>query len=164
MIPHARSEKLLIQKVGDELVIYDQERHRAHRLNRTATTIWHHCDGKTDVAGITALLEGEFPSPVTQDVVWLALGQLEKKQLLSGPLSRPGDCISLTRRQVIHKLGLIGTFTLLLPVVTSIVAPTLASAQSGITRFTCGVGMGCSGTCPGGGTCTSLTGGGCGCR
>ena len=36
MTPQSRKEQLLTQRVGDELVIYDERTHEAHRLNRTA--------------------------------------------------------------------------------------------------------------------------------
>ena len=34
MQPRARTEQLLVRQVADELVVYDQERDRAHRLSR----------------------------------------------------------------------------------------------------------------------------------
>ncbi len=35
MLPEARQEKPLVREVGEELVVYDQDRHRARRLNPT---------------------------------------------------------------------------------------------------------------------------------
>ncbi len=56
MQPQARQDKLLVQEVGDELVVYDQKRHVAHSLNRTAALVWQNCDGQRTVADLAALL------------------------------------------------------------------------------------------------------------
>jgi hypothetical protein len=133
MLPQARTEKLLIQEVGDELIVYDETRDRAHRLNATATTVWRHCDGKTDVADLTRLLAKKLDLPPEEDLIWLALSRLEAAHLLCGPVRHP-DAASVSRRAVMRKIGMVGTLTLLLPVVTSIMAPTPAMSQScGVT-------------------------------
>ena len=132
MMPQARQTKLIVQEVGDELVVYDQERHRAHRLNRAAAMVWHHCDGRTSVPDLSARLEGELrltDNDDTEAVLWLALGQLEKARLLEAPLEGVTDEARRSRREVVQRLGLVAGLTLLLPTVASIVAPTPAMAQ-----------------------------------
>jgi len=44
-LPQARSEDLVIQDIGDEVLVYDLTRHKAHCLNRTAALVWRKCDG-----------------------------------------------------------------------------------------------------------------------
>jgi hypothetical protein len=129
MMPHARQDNLLVREVGDELVVYDQERHRAHRLNRTATLVWRRCDGQTTVAEMAALLQSELNLvAVDEGLVWLALDRLEKAHLLR-PWRRPAKAAGITRRQVARQLA--GTAAVaLLPVVATLVAPTPALAQS----------------------------------
>jgi hypothetical protein len=136
MLPQARTEKLLIQEVGDELIVYDETRDRAHRLNATATTVWRHCDGKTDVADLACLLAKKLDLPPEEDLIWLALSRLDTAHLLRGPVQQP-DAASVSRRTVVRKIGTVGTLALLLPVVTSIMAPTPAMSQS------CGVSCCC---------------------
>ncbi|MBV9851282.1 MAG: PqqD family protein [Armatimonadetes bacterium] len=128
MTPEARQDQLLVQKVGDELVVYDQQHHRVHRLNKTAALVWRHCDGRTGVAELAALLQSESGLPADEEVVRLALARLAKTRLLRDECP---EAKSITRRQVIRRLGLAGAMTLLLPVVTSIIAPTPAMAGSG---------------------------------
>lgn len=130
MTPQARHKKLVVQELGDETVIYDEQRNHVHRLNRTAAIIWQHCDGQTSVTALAEILRSEIGTPVTEEVVWLALDRLEKEQLLEGKLSRPDDAKNITRRQMLKKAALVGGMTLLLPVVQSIVAPTPAMAMS----------------------------------
>lgn len=140
MTPEARHDDLLVQAVGDELVVYDQKRHRVHRLNRTAALVWRHCDGRTGAADMAALLQKECGLPADEEVVGLALARLAKARLLRE--ERPEAIAPVTRRQVVRKLSLVGALVLLLPAVTSITAPTPAMAQSEslieyCQRFTC---------------------------
>jgi hypothetical protein len=125
--PQARDQKLLTRELPDGLLIYDLERDRGHFLNRTATLIWQHCDGTTSVAALASLLRKQ-ELPADEDLVWLALSRLEKAHLLQEPLVRPTE--GMSRREVIRKLGLAAGLTALIPVVTSIAAPTPAMAQS----------------------------------
>jgi hypothetical protein len=46
MFPRARAENLTVRVLGDETLVYDQERHKAHCLNATAALVWRHCNGK----------------------------------------------------------------------------------------------------------------------
>jgi hypothetical protein len=130
MLPRARKHQLLVQEVGDELVVYDQERHQVHRLNRTAALVWRHCDGQTTVAELAALLATESNLPADEELAWLALRQLEKADLLQQPPTRPAGGTRVTRRQLLAKLGRTAAVALLVPVVMTIVAPTPAMAQT----------------------------------
>src|SRR5581483_8256515 len=50
--PLARSEGLLVESIGDELLVYDEQRRVAHSLNETVTLVWRACDGSRDLAGL----------------------------------------------------------------------------------------------------------------
>lgn len=130
MAPQARHDRLVVQELGDEVVIYDEQRNHVHRLNQSAALVWRLCDGHTSVTEMAGLLQGKMAAPVTEDMVWLALDRLEKEHLLQGRLVRPEAAAQITRRQVLRKAALIGGATLLLPVVQSMVAPTPAMAMS----------------------------------
>ncbi len=130
MKPSARKEELVVQEVGDETIVYDERRSHAHRLNHTAAIVWKHCDGQHTVADLQAVLQSGTDALVTEDIIWLALGQLEKEQLLAEPLTRPADSVKITRRDVLRKAALAGGMTLMIPVVQSMVAPTPAMAMS----------------------------------
>ena len=137
MTPHARQDKILVQEVGSELVVYDQQRHRAHRLNPAAAVVWQHCDGLTTTAEIAALLQRECSLPADEEIVGLALNQLERAHLLQKRVKQPGGGEQISRRQVMQRLGRVGALALLLPAVTSIISPTPAMAVSKDAPFHC---------------------------
>ena len=132
--------------------MYDSERNVAHCLNRTAALVWKHCDGKTSIADMLRVLQNESSIPVDsvpvdEDVVWLALGQFEKAQLLTGRITRVSKSKGLSRRELIRKLGMASAVAL--PLVSSVLAPTAAQAMScSPTGHPCTAhGQCCSGLC-----------------
>ena len=148
LLPLARTDALVIKELQDEVLVYDLQRHKAHCLNPTAASVWKRCDGKLTVPNITRLLEKDLKTPVQDEVVWLALQQLDKFHLLQerGTVlsGRPG----LSRRDLVRHIGI---SALLLPAVISITAPPAAQAQSCKANGTgCQSGLECcSGSCLG---------------
>jgi hypothetical protein len=130
MLPDARHDKLLVQEVGDELVIYDLERDRAHRLNRSTALIWRRCDGQTTAEELATLLEMELSVPADERVVWLALDRLGKAHLLRERLTPPAEAVAISRREAIA-VGLAGAAVLLLHGCDSITAPTPDAVLTG---------------------------------
>jgi hypothetical protein len=131
----ARREDLVIQELSDETLVYDLRKHKAHCLNQTAAFVWNHCNGQTQATEIAALMEREWHKPVGEDVVWLALKQLYKADLLEKVAAGGGEKMNVSRRAVMRKLGTAAALTL--PMVTSVVSPT--AAQSGSIPSTCQV-------------------------
>jgi hypothetical protein len=127
-LPRARRNKLVVQELSDEVLVYDQERDKAHCLNQTAAQVWRQCDGQTDVATIAARLGKEFNAPVDERVVWFALDQLSRDSLLEAPVTSPGFMAGMTRRQMVRAMGFAAAIAV--PVISSIVAPTTAQAVS----------------------------------
>jgi hypothetical protein len=136
-VPRARSERLVVQDLEDELLVYDLDRHRAHSLNATAALVWRHCDGRTSVGEVATLLERELGLPPNEDVVWLALRRLQAAHLLRDRLAL-AEGADTARRTLVRRLGLAGGLAMLLPVVESIVAPTPAYAQTPVQNCTPG--------------------------
>jgi hypothetical protein len=62
MIPKARQEGLVLQEVGDEVVVYDKESHRFHSLDPSTALVWRHCDGQTSIPAIATRLTSKFGS------------------------------------------------------------------------------------------------------
>jgi hypothetical protein len=142
--PRARTEGLLFSPLNDELVIYDTERDAAHSLNRATSLVWQHCDGKTSVRQLAELLAQELSAPVDEQVVWLALQQLDRNHLLQTPVVLPAAKIS--RRALARRIGLVAATAL--PVVTSLVVPPAVAAVSAIScnfDFECPPGQVCQG-------------------
>lgn len=128
MVPAARQDNLLIQEIGSELVVYDQERDQAHTLNRTAAFVWRNCDGETTVAQLAALVAVELNVPADEEVVWMALERLSRANLLASKVERPGRAVS--RRELLRRMGVASAAAVMLPMVTSLAAPTPAMAAS----------------------------------
>ena len=149
MVPRAREDRLVVQELPDEVLVYDLTRHKAHCLNRTAALIWRHCDGQTTVAEMATLLQKELKSPVDEAVVWLALERLGRARLLHERVTPPAGAARFSRREVIRKLVLVGGLSVLLPVVSSIVAPTAAQAASCVTEASCQNSRNCTTGCGG---------------
>lgn len=155
-LPKACREKLVVRELGDEVLIYDLEQHQAHCLNRTAGMVWKYADGERAVADIAALLEKDFQSPVSQELVELALFELEKYGLMQqqeSVLALPEAAGVLaekrmSRREMVRRAGLAAVIAL--PIITSLVAPQPAAAGS------CGgIGTPCTSSIQCCGTCTS---------
>ena len=126
-LPRAREANLVIQELPDEVLVYDRDTHQAHCLNPTAQLVWQHCDGKTSVAQMVRILEQELPPPVDEALVWLALDQLAKADLLlEGMPTAQRNGVS--RREVIRRVGRAAAVAV--PLVTSLVAPEAVLANS----------------------------------
>lgn len=143
-LPAARKSKLVVRELADEVLVYDSDSHRAHCLNHTAALVWKNCDGRTSVSGIAERVGEQLSFPVPEDVVWLALDQLTEFDLLAPASSRPAGSNQVSRREMLRRLGVAAAISL--PLVTSVVSPTAAHAQSATP---------CNGDteCPAGQTC-----------
>jgi hypothetical protein len=126
MYVKARHEAIIAKELRGEFVLYDERAQRAHELNAPAAAVWRHCDGKTSVGDLAAALAAETDLPADEEIVRLALAQLSKAGLLEGPPD--AFAAGVSRRQIIQRLGLAGAF--LLPIVSTLVAPSPAMAQS----------------------------------
>jgi hypothetical protein len=153
-MPQARRSGLIIQEVDGEVLIYDQLTDKAHCLNDTAAKVWKFCDGQTTILEACDALSLELGSPVSEKLVWYAVDQFSKDNLLEKEVAPPAFIISgMNRRQMVRTLGLAAVVAV--PLVTSIVAPTPAQAATCLPAgASCGVsGQCCSGLCSAG-TCS----------
>lgn len=125
--PRARKTRLIIKDLPDETLVYDLESDKAHCLNQTAAHIWKNCDGNRTVTELTALLAAETNSAVPNEVVWLALEQLKKFDLLEETPELPPQFAGMNRRDLVRRVGL---GALALPLILSITSPTAAQAGS----------------------------------
>lgn len=129
--PLARTAQLLTEPIDDELVVYDERRAVAFRLNHTAASVWRNCDGEHSVSELAQLLEVEVEELVDEELVLVALDDLDEHGLLeSGYVRRDPQGATLSRRRFIRRAGVVGTATLALPVVQGIVVPAPAAALS----------------------------------
>jgi hypothetical protein len=154
LTPLARQEGLVIQKLDNEVLVYDLEHHRAHCLNLTAAAIWEQCDGQTPVPEMVRRLQAALDPAVDEVFVMHGLGQLSRRRLLQQRLAHGAG---LSRREVFRRFGTAAAIGL--PLVASILAPTAAEAATCVglgascaslpccTLCAC-IGGVCVGTCP----------------
>jgi hypothetical protein len=153
-IPKARQDGLVVQKMPEELLVYDTEANRAHCLNETVAAVWSACDGKNSVSTIAKSFEGVVDEGTSEDLVLLAIGQLQKHDLLEDEfdMSMSGQ----TRRELIKKVGFASVIAL--PVIASLAAPknVMAAASCAcVTNGDCAAQVGCPSltNCNGSGVC-----------
>src|SRR5436305_9963595 len=84
--PLARSEGLLVESVGDEIVVYDEETKEAHCLKALAATVFEYADGSRTTSDIAELAGRRLGTPVSEPNVSDAVAQLEHAGLLKVPL------------------------------------------------------------------------------
>ncbi len=123
-IPNARKESLVIQELTDEILVYDLNNNKAHCLNQTAAFVWKACDGENTISEIITDFEKQFGGKISEDFIWLAIDQLNEKELLTG--KTPEKFAGRSRREVLKKIGLASVIAL--PIVASITAPSAAMA------------------------------------
>ena len=94
--PHARQSNLVVTELQNEVLLYDLNRDQASCLNATAALVWKFADGESSVDEIAARMAAELKSPVDARVVWYALDQLGKKDLLQERLTIPAQYTRMT--------------------------------------------------------------------
>ncbi len=139
--PKAREENLVVQEFDGEVLIYDLNTNKAFSLNETSSLVWQLCDGDNSFSEISESISRKLDSPANEDLVWLALDQLKKEKLIANGNEVVSNFTGMSRREVIKKVGL-GTM-IALPIVSSLVAPTAASAQSATCGGNCGITLAC---------------------
>ena len=122
--PQARAD-CLSREFGDEVLVYDPQNNVGHCLNSTAAAAWKLCDGNNSPPQIARTLSRQLSARVDESVVLLALDQLADAHLLVEP-EVPVE--RLSRRVAIRRIGIAAA--VVLPLVTSIVAPTAAQTAS----------------------------------
>jgi hypothetical protein len=141
VLPHARRDGLVVRELPDEVLVYDLERNRAHCLNSTAAAVWRRCDGETTAREISDRLADEISQLVDEDVVWLALEDLGKLDLLESPVVRE---TGLSRAQALRRVGVV-TAAIAVPAVFSLEVP---SASAALCFQECNEMLVCHASCP----------------
>jgi len=123
LLPCSRADNLVIHELDDETLVFDTERNEAHCLNQTAALVWKHCDGKTTAAQAAQFLQSALNVTVDADLIWLAVKQLERFDLVEMTRKSP----RVSRRKLLSKYA---PAALALPAIMSITAPTPAQSAS----------------------------------
>jgi hypothetical protein len=137
MLPVARTKNLLIQEIGNELIVYDQLNMSSHLLNPLAALVWRYCNGNNSINEIATLVKqdlniSELDHLDMREVIDLTLEELERCQLIENYIKPPIDVSNISRRKVVKTAILAGGLAIgsMFPLVKSIVAPQPAMASS----------------------------------
>ena len=128
-LPLARTKNLVVQDVANESLVYDESSHEAHCLNKSAALVWRHCDGRTTVDEMVAILHRSLGTPTDSAVVELALEQLQTAGLVNERVVSFTGQPNMARRRLLSRLSVAGMAMALAPLVTSIMTRT-ARAQA----------------------------------
>jgi hypothetical protein len=150
---------ILFQKIENEVLLYDLNNHKAHSLNQTSALVYGFCDGTNSVVEISELMSKELKTLVSEDLVWLALKQLKRQDLLENAEDLTHQVAGLSRRELLKKGRL--PSLVLLPLIITLVAPTSMMAAS-CTPFLAPCSGPLVGTCCPGSLCVQPLGI-CGC-
>ena len=172
--PLARPDTI-VSELEDEVLLYDFETHGAHCVSKVAFRVYQLCDGKRTLRGIATEL-AQRGAAVSEVLVAQAVNELTTAGLLyPAPSGRTtGRAVDLSRRDAMKKMALTVGLSVAVPMVWSIVAPSVAEAAStmcvstsacmgaGTSGVCCGTSGGSAGTCSGnmcsiGGSCFGLT-------
>jgi hypothetical protein len=124
--PLARSRDLIVEELGDELLVYDMEADRGHCLSPTAARVWRRCDGRTPAEGLRSQLDLD-PGAVDRAIDELAECELLE---LAPELTLVAAGNGSTRREVAKRVVKAGAAAAAAPLIVSVAAPTPAQAQT----------------------------------
>lgn len=125
-LPRARKDDLLVEELGEELLLYDRDSHTAHCLSPIAACLWRHCDGEHDVTKL-AELTGAGESLIAD-----ALHELREKDLLAAePELMQSTIPGISRREAIGRAARYGAAAAAGSLIVSATAATPAMASSG---------------------------------
>lgn len=146
-LPLARSDGLVVEELGDELLVYDLNDKQAHCLSPVAALVWRRCDGSTSADAIARQLD------LDDAKVALALQEIERCQLFASGSATYGV---LSRRELGLKVTKVAVGAATVPLILSIAAPAAAATQSQIDQCLLlgPIASGSCGTCNAGGSPT----------
>jgi hypothetical protein len=96
-LPLARTDDLVVEELGAELLVYDKLTNTAHSLNATAARVWRACDGYTNTDVLSTKLE------MDSETLEQALYELENTSLM---VATPQ--LGHTRREMTVKMAKYG--------------------------------------------------------
>jgi hypothetical protein len=126
--PLSLKNNIIVQELDKELLLYDLERDKVFCLNETSLLIWNLCDGENSIEDIRRKVSEQLKTPVSDEMIWLALHSLKNEKLLSNHQEIEINFNGLSRREMIKKVGL--STMIALPLISTIVSPAAAAAQS----------------------------------
>ena len=157
LVPTARVDGILAERVDDELVVFNTETKQAHCLKPLAAFVFERADGRLTEAELADQAARELGEAVGPEDIAGAVAQLRECSLLDEPLVVLNGH---SRRDALKSFAFAGAAaTAVGPLITSIFAP--ATAMAAVTVIPigcpgCTQNKDCAGNCTGGsGHCCS---------
>lgn len=126
--PCCRKDDIVMQNLDEEILIYDLKTNKAFCLNKTSALVWRECDGTKSLSEISEKLSIQFNTQINQGLIWLALEQLKKENLIESEVSLPSEYKGKSRREIIKQIGF--SAAIVFPMISSLVAPHPINAAS----------------------------------
>jgi hypothetical protein len=124
-----RVEGVQIERSADEILAVKTESFEAHALNQSAAVVYDLCDGTTSRAEMAAEVHRRTGLPADEEIVDLALSELVETGLVV--MEGEAEAVpAVTRRSLIRRLALTSAATMMLPVIETVLVPSVASAQT----------------------------------
>ena len=130
--PRRKRERLVVQELPEETLVYDLDRDKAHCLGPVAAAVWEACNGQRSVAQIAGRVAEKTGRVVPDEAVWLSLRRLGRARLMEASVALPVPPPRASRREWLKKAAMLGGLSVL-----SITAPTAAQAATCTTQTTC---------------------------
>ncbi|MCB1026037.1 MAG: PqqD family protein [Acidobacteria bacterium] len=121
-LPRSRTENIIQRQIDDEILLYDLESNKAFSLNKTASTVYRYCDGRSKMEEVVKKEDLKF------ETIMLALHHLNQENLIESSAEFESGFEGLSRRQIVKTMG-IGSIAAL-PLISAVVAPLAINAQS----------------------------------
>ena len=122
LLPVARTEDLVVQQLDQEILIYDLKTNKAYCLNETSSIIFQACAKNTSFGELKRMHK------FSEDIIFLALDELRRENLLAENQQYNSPFSGMSRREAIRKVGFASVAAL--PVIAFLVAPTAVMSAS----------------------------------
>lgn len=117
--------RFVVRHLDNEVVVYDTRTDKAHLLNPTSSAVWESWSPEASLATVASDVAEQLGVPVSVELVEATLDELAVAGLIERP-SAVSEMPGISRRSLLKKAGIAAV---LLPAVTTILAPTPAAAS-----------------------------------
>jgi hypothetical protein len=122
-----RTDQLVVQDVGDDLLIYDQLLDTAHCLSEAAAQVWRCCKGGATADAIAVQFAAQGASnDEALEMAEAAISELAEKQLL---VASNATAELISRRHALRRLAGVGAAAVAAPLIVSAAVPKSAEAH-----------------------------------
>ena len=122
-LPGARTSDLVVQNLNGETLVYDLLTNQALCLNETSAAVFNACGSQSSFSDLKRAFK------FTDEIIFLALDELKKQNLLAEDTEFVSPFAGMTRRDALRQVGL--ATMIALPLITAMIAPKAANAASG---------------------------------